>query len=134
MKKLVLVHDAWADSSGWKAVYNTLVKDGHNVTLVQEPETSFQEDAHGRGTVTSVQLAAIRYQTGAPVHIIAPRLEAGQQPEGLAVSPDGRWVATANLETSCLPLTDKGQKFFGSVTLLRINANFGILDRCRLSV
>lgn len=44
VKNVVLVHGAWADSSGWKAVYDTLVKDGYNVTLVQEPETSFQED------------------------------------------------------------------------------------------
>jgi pimeloyl-ACP methyl ester carboxylesterase len=38
------VHGAWADASGWKGVYEVLVKDGFNVTMVQEPETSFQED------------------------------------------------------------------------------------------
>jgi len=44
VKNVVLVHGAWADASGWKGVYDILVKDGYNVTLVQEPETSFQED------------------------------------------------------------------------------------------
>jgi len=38
------VHGAWADGSGWKAVYDILVKDGYKVSIVQEPETSFQED------------------------------------------------------------------------------------------
>jgi pimeloyl-ACP methyl ester carboxylesterase len=30
--------------SGWKGVYDILVKDGYNVSIVQEPETSFRED------------------------------------------------------------------------------------------
>jgi hypothetical protein len=44
VKNVVLVHGAWADGSGWKGVYDILVKDGYNVTMVQEPETTFQED------------------------------------------------------------------------------------------
>src|SRR6202142_2158659 len=44
IKNIVLVHGAWADGSGWKGVYNILTKDGFNVSIVQEPETSFQED------------------------------------------------------------------------------------------
>jgi pimeloyl-ACP methyl ester carboxylesterase len=44
VKNIVLVHGAWADGSGWKAAYNILVKDGFNVSIVQEPETSFQDD------------------------------------------------------------------------------------------
>jgi pimeloyl-ACP methyl ester carboxylesterase len=41
---VVLVHGAWADGSGWKSVYDILVKDGYNVSIVQEPETSFGDD------------------------------------------------------------------------------------------
>src|SRR5215510_1624173 len=44
VQNIVLVHGAWADGSGWKGVYDILVKDGYNVSIVQEPETSFQED------------------------------------------------------------------------------------------
>src|ERR1700683_5726776 len=44
VKNIVLVHGAWADGSGWKGVYDILVKDGHNVSIVQEPETSFKDD------------------------------------------------------------------------------------------
>ena len=44
VKNIVLVHGAWADGSGWKGAYDILVKDGYNVSIVQEPETSFKED------------------------------------------------------------------------------------------
>lgn len=44
VRNIVLTHGAWADGSGWKGVYGILVKDGYNVTVVQEPETSFKED------------------------------------------------------------------------------------------
>jgi pimeloyl-ACP methyl ester carboxylesterase len=44
VRNIVLVHGAWADGSGWKGVYDILVKDGYSVSIVQEPETSFKED------------------------------------------------------------------------------------------
>src|SRR5882672_5461326 len=44
VRNIVLVHGAWADGSGWKGVYDILVKDGYNVSIVQQPETSFQDD------------------------------------------------------------------------------------------
>ena len=44
IRNIVLVHGAWADGSGWKGIYDILVKDGFNVSMVQEPETSFKED------------------------------------------------------------------------------------------
>jgi hypothetical protein len=43
VRNIVLVHGAWADGSGWKGVYDILVKDGYSVSIVQEPETSFKE-------------------------------------------------------------------------------------------
>src|SRR6202049_1691686 len=44
IRNIVLVHGAWADGSGWKGVYDILIKDGYNVSMVQEPETSFTDD------------------------------------------------------------------------------------------
>src|SRR5437879_5601510 len=44
IRNIVLVHGAWADGSGWKGVYDILVKDGYNVSIVQESETPFNED------------------------------------------------------------------------------------------
>jgi hypothetical protein len=31
----VLVHGAWVDGSGWNGVYDILVKNGYNVSIVQ---------------------------------------------------------------------------------------------------
>jgi pimeloyl-ACP methyl ester carboxylesterase len=44
IRNIVLVHGAWVDGSGWKGVHDILVKEGYNVSIVQEPLTSFQED------------------------------------------------------------------------------------------
>jgi pimeloyl-ACP methyl ester carboxylesterase len=55
IKNIVLVHGAWADGSGWKGVYDILVKDGFNVSIVQEPETSFQDDVAATKRVIAQQ-------------------------------------------------------------------------------
>jgi len=55
VRNVVLVHGAWADGSGWKGVYDILAKDGYNVSIVQEPETSFQEDVAATKRVLSLQ-------------------------------------------------------------------------------
>jgi hypothetical protein len=44
VKTIVLVHGAFADGSGWKAVTDILQNHSHSVLVVQEPETSFAAD------------------------------------------------------------------------------------------
>jgi pimeloyl-ACP methyl ester carboxylesterase len=55
VRNVVLVHGAWADGSGWKGVYDILVKDGYNVSIVQEPETSFQDDVTAVKRILAMQ-------------------------------------------------------------------------------
>src|SRR4029077_3249849 len=55
VRNIVLVHGAWADGSGWKGVYDILVKDGYNVSIVQEPEPSFKEDVAAAKRVLAQQ-------------------------------------------------------------------------------
>jgi pimeloyl-ACP methyl ester carboxylesterase len=55
VRNIVLVHGAWADGSGWKGVYDILVKDGYNVSIVQEPETTFKEDVAATKRVLALQ-------------------------------------------------------------------------------
>ncbi|MGN8055163.1 alpha/beta hydrolase [Pedobacter sp. 22163] len=45
VKNVVLVHGAFADGSGWSAVYAILTKKGYKVTVVQNPMTSLEDDA-----------------------------------------------------------------------------------------
>jgi pimeloyl-ACP methyl ester carboxylesterase len=44
VKNIVLVHGAFADGSGWKAIYDILSKKGFNVTIVQNPLSSLEDD------------------------------------------------------------------------------------------
>ena len=55
VRNIVLVHGAWADGSGWKGVYDILVKDGYNVSIVQEPETSFHDDVTAAKRILALQ-------------------------------------------------------------------------------
>src|SRR5579864_9348183 len=55
IKNIVLVHGAWADGSGWRSVYDILVKDGYKVSIVQEPETSFKDDVAATKRVLALQ-------------------------------------------------------------------------------
>jgi pimeloyl-ACP methyl ester carboxylesterase len=55
VKNIVLVHGAWADGSGWRGVYDNLVRDGFKVTMVQEPETSFQDDVTAVKRILALQ-------------------------------------------------------------------------------
>jgi pimeloyl-ACP methyl ester carboxylesterase len=55
IRNVVLVHGAWADGSGWKGVYDILLKDGYNVSIVQEPETSFKEDVAATKRILALQ-------------------------------------------------------------------------------
>src|SRR5258708_20849577 len=55
VKNIVLVHGAWVDGSGWKPVYEILTKDGYDVTMVQEPLTSLQDDVAPTKRILALQ-------------------------------------------------------------------------------
>jgi pimeloyl-ACP methyl ester carboxylesterase len=58
VRNIVLVHGAWADGSGWKGVYDILAKGGYNVSIVQEPETSFHDDVAAVKRILALQAGA----------------------------------------------------------------------------
>jgi len=41
---IVLVHGGFVDGSGWESVYNILKRDGHHVSVVQNPTSSLADD------------------------------------------------------------------------------------------
>ncbi|HEY6642630.1 alpha/beta hydrolase [Povalibacter sp.] len=55
LKNIVLVHGAWVDASGWKAVFDILTREGFMVSMVQEPETSFADDVTAARRVLDMQ-------------------------------------------------------------------------------
>jgi pimeloyl-ACP methyl ester carboxylesterase len=55
IKNIVLVHGAWVDGSGWKPVYEVLTRKGFQVSIVQEPESSLQDDVAAAKRVLDMQ-------------------------------------------------------------------------------
>jgi pimeloyl-ACP methyl ester carboxylesterase len=53
VKNIVLVHGFFADGSGWRGVADILIRDGFNVTVVQQPETSLADDV--KATIQAVE-------------------------------------------------------------------------------
>jgi pimeloyl-ACP methyl ester carboxylesterase len=55
IKNIVLVHGAFVDGSGWKPVYDILVKKGYRVSIVQQPLTTFTNDVDAVKRILSLQ-------------------------------------------------------------------------------
>ena len=55
VKNIMLIHGAWADGSGWEGVYSILKKDGFNVTIVSNPNTSLAADVAITKAVMNMQ-------------------------------------------------------------------------------
>ncbi|MGO7732738.1 alpha/beta hydrolase [Rhizobium leguminosarum] len=53
-KSIVLVHGGFVDGSGWEGVYDILKGDGYEVTIVQNPTVTLEDDV----TVTKRAIAA----------------------------------------------------------------------------
>src|SRR5437867_4831 len=44
MNNIVLVHGGFVDGSGWESIYQILKEDGYNVSIVQNPTISLEDD------------------------------------------------------------------------------------------
>jgi len=82
-RKIVLVHGGFVDGSGWEAVYRVLRKEGHTVSVVQNPTISLSDDV-------SVTKRVIAAQSG-PVVLVGHSYggvvitEAGNDPKVVAL-------------------------------------------------
>ena len=54
-KNIVLVHGGFVDGSGWQGVYQILKRNGHNVSVVQNPTTSLADDVAATKRVIAEQ-------------------------------------------------------------------------------
>src|SRR6266481_1313265 len=99
VKNIVLVHGGFVDGSGWESVYKILKKDGYNVSIVQNPTISLEDDVAATKRILAAQdgpAILVGHSYGGAVIT-----EAGNDPkvEGLvyitAFAPDkGESVAT----------------------------------------
>ncbi|MEJ0015916.1 MAG: alpha/beta hydrolase [Acetobacteraceae bacterium] len=92
IKNIVLVHGAWVDGSGWRPVYDILIKKGFHVTMVQEPLTAFADDVAATKRILAEQdgpcvLVAHSYggsiitQAGVDPHVVALVYVAAHAPD-----------------------------------------------------
>src|SRR5258705_4063162 len=123
VKNVVLVHGAFADGSGWKALYNVLTKKGYNVTVVQNPLTSLEDDVNATHVVLDKQdgpVILVGHSWGGAVIT-----EAGNHPKVVALvyvaafQPDKgesalQWLQTAPPapENGVLPPDEKGIVYY----------------------
>ncbi|HKO79028.1 MAG TPA: alpha/beta hydrolase [Chitinophagaceae bacterium] len=123
VKNVVLVHGAFADGSGWEALYTVLTQKGYNVTVVQNPLTSLEDDVAATKIVLDKQdgpSILVGHSWGGAVIT-----EAGNHPKVAALvyvaafqPGDGesalQWLQTAPPapENGVLPPDDKGIVYY----------------------
>src|SRR5438034_3307074 len=55
MNNIVLVHGGFVDGSGWESVYQILKEDGYNVSIVQNPTISLEDDVASTRRILAAQ-------------------------------------------------------------------------------
>lgn len=113
VKNVVLVHGAFADGSGWRGVYNILVKKGYNVTIVQEPLTSLKDDV-------DATLRILDKQDG-------PTVLVGHSWGGVIITEAGMHRNVASLVYVAAHQPDKGENTLQWATSLPVAPENGIL-------
>lgn len=120
---IVLVHGAWADGSGWRGVYDILVEDGFNVSIVQEPETTFQDDVTAVKRILALQngpsiLVAHSYggsvvtEAGTDPSVVGLVYVAAHMPDaGESESGDGRRFPSDLSKSTAMKTTTDGFTF-----------------------
>jgi pimeloyl-ACP methyl ester carboxylesterase len=102
IKNVVIVHGAFADGSGWREVADILTKDGHAVTVVQEPLTSLADDVAATKRVLDLQ-------TG-------PTLLVGHSYGGVVITEAGSGANVAGLVYIAAFIPDQGESAFALLT------------------
>ena len=95
MKNIVLVHGGFVDGSGWAGVYKILKKNGYNVSIVQNPTISLEDDV----AVTNRILGS---QDG-------PEILVGHSYGGAVITEAGRHPKVAGLVYITAFAPDKGE-------------------------
>ena len=94
VKNIVLVHGAFVDGSGWNPVARILTKEGYQVSIVQEPQTSLADDVAATKRV-------LKMQTGKTLLV-------GHSYGGMIISDAGNDPSVAGLVYIAAMQPDKG--------------------------
>jgi pimeloyl-ACP methyl ester carboxylesterase len=112
-KNIVIVHGAFADGSGYKKLYEILTKKGYQVTVVQNPLTSLEDDVNAT-------LRALDRQNG-------PTVLVGHSWGGTVITEAGTHSKVAALVYIAAFQPDKGETSLQLISSLPAAPEFGIL-------
>jgi pimeloyl-ACP methyl ester carboxylesterase len=123
VNNVVLVHGAWVDGSGWKPVYDILSRDGYNVSIVQQPLTSLQDDVAATERTLDLQNGpailvghsyggSIITQAGVHPNVVGLVFVAAHAPDvGEDESALGKTMPSATQQTGAIKQTADGYTF-----------------------
>ena len=101
VRNVVLVHGAWADGSGWRAVYDILTGKGYKVAVVQNPATTLADDVAATDRVIA--------RMGGPVILV------GHSYGGTVITEAGDNPNVAALVYIAAFAPDAGESTFGLI-------------------
>lgn len=78
------------------------------------------------GDVTTIRVGAVTDGEAAR-NTLVDRALTGRSPEGIAISPDGEWAVTTNLEVSYAPADDPRHTPYASLTLIDLDPASGAM-------
>ncbi|MGF1553695.1 MAG: hypothetical protein ACFBWO_14550 [Paracoccaceae bacterium] len=79
------------------------------------------------GDVTAIRVGA-ESEDGEVHNTLAGRVGTARSPEGIAISPDGEWAVTTNLEVSYAPADDPRHTPYASLTLIDLDPETGTME------
>lgn len=123
IKHIVLVHGAWVEGSSWKPVDEILARDGYQVSVVQEPLTSLQDDVAATQRILRLQpgpciLVAHSYggtvitEAGTDPHVVGLVFIAAHEPDaGETEASNGKCLPSATSKTNAIEKTPDGYTY-----------------------
>jgi pimeloyl-ACP methyl ester carboxylesterase len=128
---VVLVHGAWADGSGWEAVYRILRNEGFSVSVIQNPTVSLAEDVEATRRVLAAQngpVILVGHSYGGAVIT-----EAGSDPKVVALVYIAGWIPDKGESVSSLidSLITNGPPGAPAPPILPPQDGYLLLDRTR---
>src|SRR5882724_4676742 len=120
IKNVVLVHGAFADGSGWRALYEILTKKGFHVSVVQNPLTSLEDDVAATKVVLDRQ--------------DGPTILVGHSWGGTVITEAGMHPKVAALVYIAAFEPDKGETSVQWISSLPTAPEFGILPPDEMGV
>ena len=79
------------------------------------------------GDVTTIRVGTAA-DGGEVRNTLVDRAMTGRSPEGIAISPDGEWAVTTNLEVSYAPADDPRHTPYASLTLIDLDPSTGTME------